>query len=635
MRLESKPGTTLAMRCRMGGRRAFAGASLAALVASLSGHARASGAWIASGYLEPVEQRVAVAVGPDRTTLWTSLRFDAAAGNVGIIVPAPPGSSLDFSSDAWFEALEVATAPRVFPPADESPYCPGKEGPASVFDIAGHVAHTTSLPVDDIAVLDDAGAVALWAAKSGLDLSPALATSLGALGGMRFVAVRFVAPGGPAITRTLRVAMPGAPPLLPLALTRAGSTPLLVTSFTIGMGRATTTGSIAATIPPGDIAWNAKAKKSNYLDARAAVLNAEGVDGVIIECAGAAPLATNVSIANGTASIDGLVTAFFDRTAAHGDGLVDPTSCIAGAAVALTSSSLVAASCPRADLGVVDPASPCVESVPVGGLDPAKLRCGGVADDLAVALSGLYPTDTWVTRQSSQIPAGKDGADWPLVFNGGATVSPLRTAKSLDLAGCNTTSTGTMMGATSGGMSTGVTVSSGSDSGAGGMSFAGVGGSNFPVGVGPGQGGASDSSGSGSFDGRPLDANCGCSGTVDTSADTSGDSCDGSSDTSSDSCSGDSSSGDTCSGDSSSGDSCDGSSSSDGGGSDASCDSGGGDLDCGGGSSDCSAFGARGKKRVAPRFSVLALSLVALVAPFRRRGRRSRVVDSKRRSPAV
>ena len=157
----------------MGGRRAFAGASLAVLVASVSGHARASGAWISSGSLEPIEQRVAVSVGPDRTTMWTSLRFDASAGKVGIIVPAPPGSSLDFSSDAWFEALEVATAPRVFPPPDESPYCPGTAGPAAVFDIAGQIAHAKSLPVDDVTVLDDAGAVALWAAEGGLDLSPA------------------------------------------------------------------------------------------------------------------------------------------------------------------------------------------------------------------------------------------------------------------------------------------------------------------------------------------------------------------------------------------------------------------------------------------------------------------------------
>jgi Uncharacterized protein conserved in bacteria (DUF2330) len=620
----------------MGGRQAFAAASLAALVASSAGHARASGAWISGGNsLEPVEQRIAVSVGPDRTTMWTSLRFDSTAGKVGIVVPAPPGSSLDFSSDAWFEALEVATAPRVFPPEGESPYCPGQSGPPSIFDIAGQLAHAQSLPVDDVAVLDDVNAVGAWAAQSGLDLSPALASSLGALGAVRFVAVRFLAPGGPAVTRTLRVAMPGAPALLPLALTRAGAKPLLVTSWTIGEGRAEPSKSAPVTISSGDIVWDAKTKKSNYAEARAAALASEGSDGVATECAGSAPLATNVSIANGTASIEGLVSALFERTAAYGDGLVDPSSCIAAAAVALTSSSPVAASCPRADLGVIDPGVACVESTPPGNVDPAKLRCGESADDLAVALSGLSPDQVWLTRQSLEIPAGNAGVDWPLVFSGGAVVSPIRVAKNLDHSGC---SGGSSTGVTSGGMSTsGVTASSSSSAtGAGGMISVGV-GPGFPAGA--GQGGSNstsgyETSGSGSVNAIPIDTNCGCSGTVDTyeSTDTS-DSCDGSSDDSSDSCSGDSSDGDSCSGDSSDGDSCSGDSSGDscdGSSGGDSCDSGGGDLDCSGGSGDCSVGGRRGHKRSAPRFSVLSLAVIGLIAPLRRRGRRSRAAKIKR-----
>ena len=632
----------------MGGRQAFTAASLAVLVASLSGHARASGAWISSGSLEPVEQRIAVSVGPDRTTMWTSLRFDSTAGKVGIVVPAPPGSSLDFSSDAWFEALEIATAPRVFPPEGESPYCPGQSGPASIFDIAGQVAHAQSLPIDDVAVLDDVNAVGAWAAQSGLDLSPALASSLGALGGVRFVAVRFVAPGGPAVTGTLRVAMPGAPALLPLALTRAGAKPLLVTSWAIGEGRAEVSKSVPVTISSGDIIWDAKTKKSNYAEARAAALAAEGSSGVATECAGSAPLATNVAIAGGTASIEGVVSAFFERTAAYGDGLTDPASCIAAAAAALASSSPVAASCPRADLGVIDPGVSCVESAPPGNVDPAKLRCGGSADDLAVALSGLTPSQVWVTRQSLEIPVGQAGIDWPLLFSGGAAVSPVRVAKNLDHTGCND---GSSTGVTSGGMSTsGVTASSSSSSsatGAGGMISVGV-GPDLTSGV--GQGGANntsgyESSGSGSVSATPIDANCGCDGTMTEVQDgSSSDSCDGSSDDSSDSCSGDSSDGDSCSGDSSDGDSCSGDSSDgdtcsgdssggdscDGSSGGDSCDSGGGDLDCSGGSGDCSVGGRRGHKRSAPRFSVLSLAVIALIAPLRRRGRRSRAAQPKR-----
>src|SRR6185369_7998779 len=109
-------------------------ASFSISCALLSGAAQGAGAgaWLSAASLTPVEQRIAVAVGPQRTTVWTSLRFEAAGGPMGIIVPAPPGAALDLSSDAWFEALEVATAPRILPPANESPFCPGKSGPPSI-----------------------------------------------------------------------------------------------------------------------------------------------------------------------------------------------------------------------------------------------------------------------------------------------------------------------------------------------------------------------------------------------------------------------------------------------------------------------------------------------------------------------
>ena len=108
-------GTPLA-NCPAMLRRTLATASVLGVLLSGAGRAEAGPAWLASSSLTPVEQRIAVSVGPQRTTLWTSLRFEAAGGIVGVVVPAPPGASLDWSSDAWMEALEVATAPRIFPP---------------------------------------------------------------------------------------------------------------------------------------------------------------------------------------------------------------------------------------------------------------------------------------------------------------------------------------------------------------------------------------------------------------------------------------------------------------------------------------------------------------------------------------
>src|SRR5262249_49656488 len=113
-----------------------------------SPRAWAAGAWISGGSLTPTEQRVAVAAGPARPApprVGAALHVAAAGGPVGLVVPAPPGASPDLSSGAWFEALEVRTAPPIFPPTGASPFCPGKSGSPTVFEIAGQISHMKSL----------------------------------------------------------------------------------------------------------------------------------------------------------------------------------------------------------------------------------------------------------------------------------------------------------------------------------------------------------------------------------------------------------------------------------------------------------------------------------------------------------
>jgi len=589
-----------------------------------SGRAEAasgSGAWVSSASLTPTEQRVAVAVGPARTTVWTSLRFDAAGGTVAIVVPAPPGTSLDLSSDAWFEALEVATAPRVFPPAGLSPFCPGKSGSANVFEIDGQVGHTASLPLEEIEVLADVAAVSSWAAQANLVIPSKVVEALAALTGVSFVAVRFVAPPGAGVTPTLRVAMVGAPPMLPLALTQAGGSDLQVTAWMIGPGQADAIGAVQVAIAPSALAWKAGPQTSNYDDLRSSALSS-GPDTFLVEAASHTALGDNVPIAQGSAFLDGVVTTFFERAAAYGDGAFDSAQCIATATPLLASSAPVAAVCPHAALGVVAPTPACVEAPGSGQIDPGSLRCGPGADDLALALSGLTPSATWVTRQSMRIPAGSSGVDAFLGFAYGAAQSSVLVATSLDTSGCG-----------DGGTSTG----SGS-------------GSSSASGVAAGSSGGMMSSGNGSgevindgfavagdivdaLDSADDSAGCSCSGTEPTSTDattststsTSG-ACSGSSDPSSGTDGSSDSSGSCSSGSSSS----DGSSSCSSGSSSGSdsCSSGSSSSDsCSGSSGGSSAFdcSAAGPRRVRlPKLSILLMLALAVAAPLRRRGRRSR-----------
>ena len=593
-----------------------AAAAVGALTAVV-GRAEAAGAWLSSASLTPTEQRVAIAVGPSRTTLWTSLRFDATGGTMAIIVPAPPGSALDISSDAWFEALEVATAPRLFPPPGGDPFCPGKSGSPSIFQIDGPVSHTASLAPQEVAVLNDAPAVSSWAAQAGFTVSPSIQAALAKLTSSRFVAVRFNAPVGPGVTPTMRVAMPSAPPMLPLALTHASSEDLRVTAWIIGPGRADLIGATEVAVSPSSLSWKAKEGLTNYDELRTNALASDPTR-FLIEAASHEALGQTMSIADGTASIDSVVTTFFERAAAYGDGDFNASPCVAFADNALVSVAPVAASCPHAALGVIPPATPCTESPASNEIDPGKLRCGPGADDLAVALSGFKPADAWVTRQSLVIAGTGQGTDWFISFVGGPTETPLVHAATVDKSGC-----------ADGGILDGGMSSNASSSGF----FTGSSGSaTTSTGIG-GQGTGNPSSGSGDGSGvgpAVADAACSCAGAGTQAA---ADSC--SSDTSStsgcssgsstDSCSGSSGSTDSCSSNSgssacsgsSSSSACSGSSSSD-----ACSGSSGGSACSGADFAKCSTTGtprARG-----PRFSIIALAAFALLAPLRRRGRKSR-----------
>jgi hypothetical protein len=458
------------------------------LVVSFGGDAWAQGTLSSAGHA-PIEQRVSLAIGPDRTTLWTSIRLDASAGDIGVIVPAVPGAALDYASAAWFEALDVASAPRVFPPDGLDATCPGDRTPFP-FHVTTEEASFVPLSPVEAAVLPDAAGVALWASQKGLMMSPALANALGTFGGSRFVALRFAAPGGESVTATLRVVSPAVSPVLPLVLTEAGGDDLVVTTWILGSGRAAFDGSIEVVVDPDDITFDAATATSDYAIARGSALEAGGPTATVIECASHEALSDNVPIAGGTAVIEGVLTGYVERAAAYGDGLSTTLACISAGGAALASSQPVSPSCPRADLGIVDGVESCTESVGAGETDPELLRCGPGADDLAVGLSGLTPSDAWLTRLTTRIAAGEAGSLIAVSVPGGLVVDPIATAADLDLSECGEGGAG------------GAGAAGGASNGAGGSVLVG--------------GSTSSSPGGGTFHRIPVyeyDGSCGCSGT--------------------------------------------------------------------------------------------------------------------------
>lgn len=593
--------------------------------------ASATGALSTPG-IEPVEQRVAIALGKTHTTLWTSLSFDGPPGKLAVVLPVPVGTALDTSSRAFFEALQVATAPRVVPPKNGVSVCPGdSKGPGVALD--GDLVGMAPLSPQEVLTLADAGALESWAAANGLVVSQSTLSALATFdASTRFVVMRYDAPGGIALTKTLRAVLPGLHPVAPLVLSAAKSSGLRVVTWEIGPGRSHV-GGTEVEVDLDNLAFDVDQDTSNYGALRSGLL--VDFSKVLVESTSHESLRDNLAIGTTSESVAGFVKTYFARAKSYGDVIGDDIACTFDSAVILGQPNTVSEACPRADLGFVEVGASCVENVATGEVDPAKLRCGGVSDDLSMMLSGLAGKEAWLTRSTLLIPAGKLGADLLVTFPTGLRVDPIYEATSTDLSGCG--------GGSSSSTSTGASMGSGppptSSTGSGGVvevplyqyngcscngaydriGYVEVDTSNAPDAYYETPSGCSSDTSS-----NYSTTADNCSGDTSTSGDSCGSSS-GSSTASSDSCSGsDTSSG--CAGDgSTSGDTC-GSGSTDG------CGSSSGSSDsC---SNDCAVArqGHPGKvRRIAPRLSGLVYALVIVLIPLRRF---TRPKKSKRRQPA-
>jgi hypothetical protein len=587
-----------------------------------------------SGTAEPVEARIAVASDPLSTRAWYSLRVESTAGDFGVVVPVPAGSSVDYGLPSFVEALEVASSPRIIPPTSTQVTCAASAGQPLV-DVAGDLAPAVTLTPVETTILATVDDVRSWASSRGLTIPAALDARLSALGPSYFAVARFAAPSGVSRTRPLRVVSPGASPAYPLSLVVAGTQDVDVHAFAIGRHRATLAGT-EASIDVASLSFDAAARTSNY---DALLVQALGPPGaVVLQMSSHPSLRDSVPVdAPGATPIEAVARTYFARAAATGEATLDPDACTGQAAVILGQSAHLGTTCPRSAVGVAGGAAPCLDDViDPGEVDPALLRCGALADDLAVALSDLEPDEAWLTRGAMRVPASNVGSDVGVTFPDSVVrLDPIVEAGKLDLSGCGdgggTPGTGGGSGTGSGSGPSGSTGSGPSGSGSGGtvvevpvyahdgcacdgtwvlVDYVEVSDSDPPEAYYDESDSCSgDTTGTGDGSDTSIDSYStsgdDCAGdTTGTAGDTTldeGCSCDDTSGTSSDACSGDSSSSDACSGDSSSSDACSGDTGAD---------------DCAVRRESRASNGAIKARR--KKLSVLVYGLLAIVIPLRR-----------------
>jgi Uncharacterized protein conserved in bacteria (DUF2330) len=494
-----------------------AGVVFAMSAASLD--ARAMGAIVSTpaGAASATEVRVAVASTGTRTSRWASIHVHGNAAGFAWIVPVRTDAFVDLASDAWFESLERATAPRVVPP-DASPPC----GPGGV-EVEDDLSHVPTVAPRDTALVLDASSLAStlsgWNIAIPDDLS-ALVEQAGAQGDA-FLALHYTLPdaGSPAdvVTTTVRIVDSG-PGTIPLSWT-AGPAGVGVTAYTFTPGSATPGAPLLA-IDPSMLLWRDDGT-STYPALRDTAL-ASMPGGWLLETAGHAPLFDGE---NDAAQVPALAPTYYSLAATYGDATGDPSSCASSATGAAASAAPVALACPAGSLAR-GPAASCAEAVEPEETAPGALRCGGIADDLAMALSGGSPAATWVARSRSLVPAATFGEDAPVTA--GASLAP----------------TGPVIACTGYDATCGTSTSGAPPPPAGGNGTTSSGGGSGGQAQGAGDPGGGVGSTVGAAAGAAIDTSDGCGGD---SSDDSGDSCgsngSGSSDSSDDGggCSGSSS----------------------------------------------------------------------------------------------
>ncbi|HEX8790512.1 MAG TPA: DUF2330 domain-containing protein [Polyangiaceae bacterium] len=306
-------------RVRLASRVALAlgGAVILAWLAPAS-KAHAMGAIVSSppGASSPVALRVAVAEGDEpgaQTARWASVTVQGSATAFAWIVPARPGALLELSPDAWFEALETATAPRVVPP-DATPPCdfPGGAEVEGSFTPTATTAPGAVVAATDRPTLD--AALASWGLSITPQLSPAIDAVLGS--GSELVAMLFTDVGSTVVTRTVRV-VDDAPGAVPLSLLTSATNAVQVTAFSLRPSSPAFGAQADLTVDPAAVLWRSDGT-STYASVRDTMLDANPGQW-LLETSGAALVSTPTKLPDGS-TVPSLTSAYDALLANGGDG---------------------------------------------------------------------------------------------------------------------------------------------------------------------------------------------------------------------------------------------------------------------------------------------------------------------------
>jgi hypothetical protein len=375
------------------------------------------------------DHRMAFSVSQEQTVLWDQIEYSGQPQDFAWVLPVQPGAQVQLSHDAFFAALDAMSDPVITGP---SPQCGGRgdlgcasfaSGAANSADFAAGgvdvVSQSVIGPYDTVTLhATDSDALYDWLVANDYDIPDAIRPVIDAYvaGGFDFIALRLAPGQGVQAMQPVRVVSPGAGLTLPLRMVAAGvGDQVGITLYVIGEGRYESQNFPNAIFDDSKLRWLHAQGISNYEPLAEQIMQAADGRTWLTEFSASSSLVGEPSCGIGSTysgvsdpTLAGLYfsqcscvtsTPSFDAGPdgpldaagpedAGPDGPLDAAGPEAGAADAATVDAETADTADADAAGPVLPANACTSY-----------------DDLQVALVGMDPSTTWVTRMRAILPA--------------------------------------------------------------------------------------------------------------------------------------------------------------------------------------------------------------------------------------
>lgn len=363
------------------------------LAAALAAFTQATAAR-ALGFVGASPSLVEAAVAPDstETVRWTRAQLTSEQSVFAVYTLIDTGARVDLGSEAWLDALDEATSPRILPPVT----------PAAC-DVPDHFDVVREGPEGSLARMTSAHAVATQGEANVLlgnlglaqtiQLSPEAQAELAA--GKKLLLLAYQAQPGVVRLPTLRIQeRPQGLPVFRLAGPQA-DTKSLLKLFTLGVEHVVP--AHAHTLPLSLVSWSPAG--SDYAAARSRWLSLSPGT-FAVESVGHSSLYFETEVPGYPSKIRPALARYFALAKAQGAPMLDDGACFAEVTRARSAGSPVGASCGAGEV-YAGTGAPCSEPAQ-GAFDPKLLRCAGT-DDAALFLSGLVPSRTSLVRSVASL----------------------------------------------------------------------------------------------------------------------------------------------------------------------------------------------------------------------------------------